>query len=335
MDCFRREGMRRMRHGWILGVIMAAMVLTATDPGAARATEGYLIGAEDVLSLTVWEHPELSRTVAVRADGTITLPPLGDIPAVGTTTAELARAIEARVYSTLRFTTQATVSVIAFNSRKIYIAGQVTAPGRYGFEEIPGLVDLLGSAGGLNATADLSAVRILRRKGSGGPATLTVDISNAVQTGDLSAVPKLEPGDVVYVPAATAGGAGQAAGGGGVYVMGEVVRPGAYNPLPGMSLMQLLAIAGGLSPRADLSRVLIFGTDPAGGPFRVKVDLGRQMETGGRGPAVRPGDTVIVASLEAGPVAITWNVMRETLAVSRDVLNLFLIQDVVKNRSTN
>ena len=55
-------------------------------------------------------------------------------------------------------------------------------------------------------------------------------------------------------------------------------------------------------------------------------------------PLFRRGDlpdTVIVSSLEAGPVAITWNVMRETLAVSRDVLNLFLIQDVVKNRSTN
>jgi polysaccharide export outer membrane protein len=324
-----------MRYGWILGVIMAAAVLMAAGPGPARATEGYLIGVEDVLSLTVWEHPELSRTIVVKADGTITLPPLGDIPAVGISTAELARNIEALVYSTLRFTTQATVSVIAFNSRKIYLSGQVTAPGRYGFEEIPGLVDLLGSAGGLNATADLSAVRILRRKEGGGPATLTVDLSRAVQTGDLSAVPKLEPGDVVYVPAAAAGGAGQVVGGGGIYVMGEVLRPGAYSSLPGMSLMQLLAIAGGLSPRADLSRILIFGTDPAGRPFRIKVDLGREMETGGRGPEIRLGDTVIVASLEAGPVAITWNVLRETLAVSRDVLNLFLIQDVVKNRSTN
>jgi polysaccharide biosynthesis/export protein len=324
-----------MRQGWIRGVLMAAVVLVAAGPRSARATEGYLIGAEDVLSLTVWEHPELSRTVVVRADGTITLPPLGDIPAAGTTTDALARTIEARVYGTLRFTTQATVSVIAFNSRKIYLAGQVTSPGRYGFEEIPGLVDLLGSAGGLNATADLSAVRILRRTEGAGPTTLTVDLSTAVQTGDLRSVPKLESGDVVYVPAAAAGGTGPVAGSGGIYVMGEVLRPGAYSPLPGMSLMQLLAIAGGLSPRADVSRVLILGTDPSGGSFRVKVDLGREMETGGRGPEVRLGDTVIVSSLEAGPVAVTWNVMRETLAVSRDVLNLFLIQDVVKNRSTN
>jgi polysaccharide export outer membrane protein len=322
-----------MRHGWILGVIPAAVVLMAAGPGSVRAAEGYLIGAEDVLSLTVWEHPELSRTVAVRADGTITLPPLGDIPAVGTSTAELARTIEARVYSTLRFTTQATVSVVAFNSRRIYLSGQVTTPGRYGFEEIPGLVDLLGSAGGLNATADLSAVRILRRKEDGGSTTLTVDIATAVRTGELSAVPGLEPGDVVYVPAAVGGGAGQVVGGGGIYVMGEVLRPGAYNPLPEMSLMQLLAIAGGLSPRADLSRILIFGTDPAGGPFRVKVDLRREMETGGRGPEVRLGDTVIVAAIEAGPVAIAWNVMRETLGISRDVVNLVLIRDALKTNS--
>jgi polysaccharide export outer membrane protein len=321
-----------MRHGWILSVILAAEVLMVAAPGAARATEGYLIGAEDVLSLTVWEHPELSRTLAVRADGTITLPPLGDIPAVGKSTAELARTIEARVYSTLRFTTQATVSVIAFNSRKIYLSGQVTTPGRYGFEELPGLVDLLGSAGGLNAAADLSAVRILRRKEGDAPTTLTVDLSAAVQTGDLSAVPKLESGDVIYVPGATGGVSGQVGGGGGIYVMGEVLRPGAYGPLPGMRLMQLLAIAGGLSPRADLSGILIFGTDPVGGPFRVKVDLRREMETGGRGPEVRLGDTVIVASIEAGVVAVSWNVIRESLGISRDVVNLFLIRDVLRTK---
>ena len=321
-----------MRQGWILGVILAAAGLMAAGSGSAKATEGYLIGTEDVLSLTVWEHPELSRTVAVRADGTITLPPLGDIPAVGTSTSELARTIEARVYSTLRFTTQATVSVIAFNSRKIYLSGQVTTPGRYGFEEIPGLVDLLGSAGGLNATADLSSVRILRRKEGGGPTTLTVDLSTAVQTGDLSAVPKLESGDVIYVPAAAGGGAGPVGGGIGIYVMGEVLRPGAYSPQPGMSLMQLLAVAGGLSPRADLSQVLIFGTDPAGGHFRIRVDLRREMETGGRGPEVRLGDTVIVASIEAGAVTLAWSLARETLAASRDILNLFLIRDSIVNR---
>jgi polysaccharide export outer membrane protein len=325
-----------MRQGWILGVILATVVVMVAGPGSARATEGYLIGAEDVLSLTVWEHPELSRTVAVRADGTITLPPLGDIPAAGKPTAELARTIEARIYSTLRITTQATVSVVAFNSRKIYLSGQVTTPGRFGFEEMPGLVDLLGSAGGLNATADLSAVRILRRRPSGGPETLTVDLSAAVQTGDLSAVPKLESGDVVYVPAAAVGGAGPVGGGGGIYVMGEVARPGAYSLLAGMNLMQLLAIAGGLAPRADLSQILIFGADPTGGPFRVKVDLRREMETGGRGPEVRLGDTVIVASLEAGPAALAWSLTRETLAASRDILNLFLIRDsIVNRRGTN
>ncbi len=326
--------MTLMRHGWILGVILATAVLVAAGSGSAGATEGYLIGAEDVLSLTVWEHPELSRTVVVRADGTITLPPLGDIPAAGTAPAELARTIEARIYSRLRFSTQASVYVIAFNRRKIYLSGQVTKPGRYGFEEIPGLVDLLGSAGGLSAAADLSAVRILRRNESGGPATLTVDLSTAVRTGDLSAVPKLESGDVIYVPGAAGGGAGQAGAGGGVYVMGEVLRAGAYGSMPGMRLVQLLAIAGGFSPRADLSQILILGTDPAGASFRVKVDLRREMETGGLGPEVRIGDTVYVASLEAGAVAVVWNVMRESLGVSRDVLNLFLIKDVLGSRST-
>jgi polysaccharide export outer membrane protein len=321
-----------MRHGWFLGVLLALVVLAAAGPGPARAMEGYLLGAEDVLSLTVWEHPELSRTVVVRADGTITLPPLGEVVAAGKAPAELARTIEARIYNTLRVTTQATVSVIAFNSRKVFIAGQVTSPGRYGFEEIPGLVDLLGSVGGLSTAADLSAIRILRRKEGTGPETITVDLSKAVQTGDLSVVPKLESGDVIYVPGAVGSGTGQMVAGGGVFIMGEVLRPGAYGSLPGMDLVQLLAIAGGLSPRADLSQVMILGTDPAGGPFRVKVDLRREMDTGGRGPEIRIGDAVIVAPLEAGSVAIAWSVLRESLGISRDVLNLFLIKDVLQSR---
>jgi polysaccharide biosynthesis/export protein len=319
-----------MRNGWFLGLLLAAALLTAVSPGPTRAAEGYLLGAEDVLSVTVWEHPELSRTVVVRADGTITLPPLGDIPAAGKTSDDLARTIEARIYGTLRFTTQATVSVVAFNSRRVYLAGQVTSPGRYGFEEIPGLVDLLGSTGGLNTSADLSAIRILRHKAGSGTETMTVDVSKAVQTGDVSSVPKLESGDVIYVPGAAGGGAGQVMTGAGVYLLGEVLRPGSYTLAPGMDLMQLLAVAGGLSPRADLSRVMIYGTDPAGGPFRVKVDLRREMEIGSRGPEIRIGDTVMVPSLEAGSFGIAWNVVRETLGVSRDVLNLFLIKDVVK-----
>jgi polysaccharide biosynthesis/export protein len=326
--------MRLMRYPWILGILLPALLLTPGGVGPARAAVEYVIGNEDVLALTVWEHPELSRTVVVRADGTITLPPLGDIPAVGKTTAQLARDIEARVYGTLRVTAQATISVLAFNSRKVYLAGQVNNPGRYAFEEMPGLLDLLGATGGLGAGADLSAVRILRRKESGGPETMTVDLATAVQTGDVSNVPALEPGDVVFVPGVSAGG-GTGIGGGGVYVVGEVLRPGAYAAPPGADLLQVVAIAGGLSPRADLSQVVVVGADPQGGAFRVKVDLRRLMESGGRGPEVRSGDTVIVSTLQAGAAGVAWNVLRESLAISRDVLNLFLIRDYIDTRTTH
>ena len=74
------------------------------------------------------------------------------------------------------------------------------------------------------------------------------------------------------------------------------MRPGHYGAAPGTNLVQVLAIAGGLSPRADLHKVAVFGTDAAGGNFRVKVDLRREMNNGGRGPQIRPGDTVVVGS---------------------------------------
>jgi hypothetical protein len=59
------------------------------------------------------------------------------------------------------------------------------------------------------------------------------------------------------------------------------------------------------------------------------VDLRREMREGRRGPAIRPGDTVVIPSVQAGAGRVAWTVVRETLGVSRDVLNLMLIRDVL------
>lgn len=310
------------------GVAALALVLALAGGGNAGAQSEYIIGAEDVLSISVWERPELSRTVVVRADGSVTVPPVGDLPAAGKTTTELARELEAQFYRTLRIATQATVSVVAFNSRQVYVAGQVATPGRYSFEEIPGLIDLLSGAGGLNATADLANVRILRKRDSGSPETISVDVARAVQSGNTAGLPALEAGDVVYVPGA-AGGAGQVVGGGGVYVLGEVAHPGVYGVMPGMDLLQVLALAGGTTPAADLGRIDLLGTDGAGAAFRVRVDLRGEISQGRGGPEIRAGDRVVVSASGTGPGGMAWAISREALGISRDVLNLFLIGDIL------
>lgn len=314
----------------ILFAFLAGMaVCFGPTVGVAFAAEEYILGPEDVISVTVWEHPELSRTAVVRANGSVTLPPLGDIPAAGKATSVLAREVERSLYSTLRQTTQVTITVIAFNSQKVTLAGAVNAPGRYNFEQIPDLMDLLGQAGGLGPGGDLSSVRIVRRSDSG-QQTIPVDLSSAMLTGDMTGIPRLEPGDVVYVPSSGAV-AGSAVAGEGLTVLGEVLRPGSYGAGAGCDLAQALAIAGGTTRDADLGRIEVLVRDELGGSFLLTVDLDQEMRDGRPGPLVRSGDTVRVPSRSSTTAGRVWGAMRVGLSATRDILNLFLIRDALND----
>ncbi len=317
---------------WALWAV--AGLAWALPTGAVRAADTYTLGTQDVVAITVWEHPEMSRNATIRSDGMISVPPLGDLPARGKTTTDLAQDLENALSRTLRITAQVTVSVAEYNSRSVSVAGQVDKPGRYAYETFPSLVDVLGQAGGLSALADLSRVRILRQ-GKEGPQTFTVDVSRAVQTGDLIGVPALESGDVIFVPALA--GAGTAAGGTGVapgsetiYVLGEVARPGAYPAIQGMGLLQALSLAGGLTPRGNLGEVEVISGAGQQESFRIRVDLEREMAQGKAGLPLMAGDVVLVESRGANAGAVAWGVIREALGVTRDAVNIILIRDSIK-----
>jgi hypothetical protein len=92
----------------------------------------------------------------------------------------------------------------------------------------------------------------------------------------------------------------------------------------------VLSLAGGTTPDADLSGVTVIApSGGAGGGYRVRVDLGREMRAGRGGVAVRPGDTIMVPPRGPSVAGTTWTLVREALSVSDDILNLVLIHDVV------
>ena len=139
---------------------------TATDNSAPRPATGdpnYVIGPQDVLDISVWKEPELTRTIPVRPDGKVSMPLLNDVQAAGLTPMQLAAQITT---SLKKFVTdpQVTIIVTVINSQRIYILGEVNRPGA--FPLLPGMtvVEGLSSAGGFTQFANVKKIYILRKE---------------------------------------------------------------------------------------------------------------------------------------------------------------------------
>lgn len=291
----------------------------------ARA-EDYVIGPEDVLAISVWMHSELERTVTVDADGNITLPPVGQIKAAGLTTRALGDKVADRLSTYLRQTTTVTVTVQTYVSHSVFVTGGVAKPGRYGFERIPSLVDVLGQAGGAVPGADLAHVQVVRKEGDQ-RRTIDADLSAAMRNGDTTGLPGLKPGDTVIVPGP---GGAAAAPGEGVAVLGEVVKPGVY-PVEGeQDVWALLATAGGLTSRGSFKDVRLL-THAEGGQNVTLLDLRDVLDKGSRAPVrAKAGDVLVVMPHGGG----TWGALAAVLSVSRDVLNMAVLVDYLNTNRT-
>src|SRR5271155_5091454 len=106
---------------------------TAARGGTQKAPApdpNYVIGAQDVLDVSVWKEPELTRSVPVRPDGKISMPLLNDVQAAGLTPSQLAAQITQSLKKFLA-DPQVTVIVSTINSQRVYIMGEVNRPGAY------------------------------------------------------------------------------------------------------------------------------------------------------------------------------------------------------------
>ena len=142
----------------------SAIPAMASDPpkkAVATTDPNYLIGAQDVLDISVWKEPDVSRVVPVRPDGKISLPLLNDVQAAGLTPSQLAAQItdSLKKYVT---TPQVTVIVTTINSQRVYILGEVTRPGAYPI--LPGMsvLQALSSAGGFTQYARVKSIFVRR-----------------------------------------------------------------------------------------------------------------------------------------------------------------------------
>jgi polysaccharide export outer membrane protein len=133
---------------------------------SAKASGGdYVIGAGDILDVTTWKEPDLTRTdVLVRLDGKISFPLLNDVQAAGVTTGDLKRTMEQGFKSYVAHPV-VTIAVKAPNSQKFYVLGEVVRTGEYPLFKNMTVLQAFAVAGGFTQWAAKDEILLLRREG--------------------------------------------------------------------------------------------------------------------------------------------------------------------------
>jgi len=180
----------------VTGVTPATPTPTPVPTPLDLAT-AYQIGPEDVLEISVWKNPELSRTVPVRPDGKVSLPLVNDIKASGLTPTDLRDQVTAKLSEYIP-APEVSVIVREVHSRKVTVAGAVKLPGRYELKSTMTVLEVIALAQGLTDFASRDRIVILRQNGQ---KTERIPfnyrrINDAAQQDNFL----IRPGDIVFVP---------------------------------------------------------------------------------------------------------------------------------------
>jgi len=156
----------------------------------------YKIGNGDVLQVSVWGEPQLTRSVTVRPDGKISLPLIDELEVAGTTTPQLQEQLNQRFAAYIRHP-QAAVLVAEIHSKLVYVTGEVQRPGAYPVASSITVVQLIARAGGTTEFAKQSKMYVLRQSNG---KRLNVNYKAVIQGRRESENVELLPGDTVVVP---------------------------------------------------------------------------------------------------------------------------------------
>lgn len=249
----------------------------------AGPVSDYIVGPQDVLTITSYDQSDLSGKFTVEADGTFTYPLIGRFKAGGLTLREVEGGLRQKLREGGFFVNpQVTVSVDQFKSQKVFVVGEVRIPGSYTLSGGMNLVEVIARAGSTLPTASGEAVVVHAGENTPGPTIPTEENASDVvrinlrelEQGHLSQNAALRDGDTIFVPRAES-----------IYVFGQVKSPGAYAlQQQNTSVLQALSLAGGITDRGTTGRLKIIrvvGKEKK----EIKVKLT---------DVVHPGDTLVV-----------------------------------------
>jgi polysaccharide export outer membrane protein len=294
-------------------------LLLRASPGGGPTdwSQDYRIGANDLLSITVFEASELSRPARVSASGEITLPLIGVVVAGGLTPRELELVLQELLRRDFIKDPHVSVQVTEMESHAVSVMGAVNKPGVVQIRGSRSLLEVLALAGGLapGAGSTVHVVRRLRagsnpavsqeglRRGpdddDGGSADpngegMEIELKALLESGDHSHNVFIYPGDIVKVPQADL-----------VYVVGEVKKPGGF-PLTSngrLTVLGALALGEGVTPAAARGDTVIIRTQENGERTRIPIDLSQVLKGKAPDPSLQAQDIVFVPSSATKAIA--------------------------------
>jgi len=159
----------------------------------------YRIGVDDIITISVWHEPDLSRNVPVRPDGKISLPLIGDVQAAGKTAMGLQAELKTDLAKFVK-DPELTVIVSDIRSRRINVIGQVNRPGAYSLTQSMGVVDAIAAASGLRDFAKTNDIYVLRETADGKRLRIAFDYRNVIKGKKGAQDIMLQPRDTVVIP---------------------------------------------------------------------------------------------------------------------------------------
>jgi polysaccharide biosynthesis/export protein len=191
----------------LIGLVVFAGALSAPAQNGAKPSRSgaplpqapatYVIGADDLLLVSVWKEPDLTNTLPVRPDGMISLPLLSDVQAAGLTPKQLAESITEKLKQYLT-DPHVTVVVTQMNSQRIYVMGEVQRTGAMNLLPDMTVLQALASAG-FTQFANTKGIYLLRTQ-RGQQAKLPVNYKKLVKGEGMDQNIVLMPGDTIVVP---------------------------------------------------------------------------------------------------------------------------------------
>ncbi len=162
----------------------------------------YYLDIGDVVDVSVWQIPDLSRPeVIVRPDGKISFPLIGDIKAEGMTLTQLDNIITEKLTTYVK-SPEVSVMIRRFGetANKVVVLGEIMSPGVYKFGSVPTITEVIASAGGYTKYAVLNSIMVIRGEVGTKPEVNRVNFAQILKNGRIAQNIFLKPNDIVYVP---------------------------------------------------------------------------------------------------------------------------------------